>query len=214
MKIQAGSKLVMIGDSITDCGRARPIGTWPDGLGVGYVALTASLLGAACPRCPVDVVNTGIGGNTVRDLVGRWTADVLDLKPDWLSVMIGINDVWRQFDCPNNPEFHVYLGDYERMYDALLAATRPGLEGLILATPYFIEPDKKDPMRAMMDKYSAVVRKLAPKHDAILVDTQAAFDEILTVTPKEKLAGDRVHPNLIGHMVIARAFAQSLDCPL
>ena len=100
------------------------------------------------------------------------------------------------------------------MYDSLLAATRPGLKGLILATPYFIEPDKKDPMRAMMDKYSAVVRKLAPKHDAILVDTQAAFDEILAVTPKEKLAGDRVHPNLIGHMVIARAFAQALDCPL
>ncbi|MCY2929989.1 MAG: SGNH/GDSL hydrolase family protein [Planctomycetota bacterium] len=214
MKIQANSRLVMIGDSITDCGRARPIGTWPDGLGTGYVALTAALLGAACPSHPVDVLNTGIGGNTVRDLVGRWTSDVLDLKGDWLSVMIGINDVWRQFDCPNNPEFHVYLPDYERMYDALLASTRPGLKGLVLATPYVIEPDKADPMRAMMDKYSAVVKKLAAKHNAILVDTQGAFDEILRHTPKEKLAGDRIHPNLIGHMVIARAFAKALDCPL
>jgi len=214
MKIPANSRLVMIGDSITDCGRGRPIGRWPDGLGFGYVALTASVLGVACPRQPLEIVNTGIGGNTVRDLTARWKTDVLDLKPDWLSVMIGINDVWRQFDSPDNRASHVYIDDYEKMYDALLARTRPQVRGLILATPYFIDPDRNDPMRAMMDKYTAVVKTLAPKYHAILVDTQAAFDEALKVTPKEKLAGDRVHPNLIGHMIIARAFAKSLECPL
>src|SRR5690349_1984671 len=98
MIIQPDSKLVMIGDSITDCGRARPVGEGPyEGLGAGYVALVDGLINAASPELRIRVVNMGISGNTVRDLKARWKSDVLDLEPDWLSVMIGINDVWRHF---------------------------------------------------------------------------------------------------------------------
>ena len=108
---------------------------------------------------------------------------------------------------------HVYLPDYESLYDDLLARTRPSLSGLVLVTPYFIEPDTADPMRAMMDQYGAVVKGLAEKYDAILVDTQAAFDEVLVHTPKERLAGDRVHPNGIGYAIIARAWLKAIECP-
>jgi lysophospholipase L1-like esterase len=212
MKIGKGEKLVFIGDSITDCGRTRPVGEGLfDPLGRGYVTMVEALLGAAYPHLGIRVVNMGISGNTVRDLKARWQTDVIDLKPDWLSVYIGINDVWRQFDMPRQPETHVGLQDYEAIYDGLLERTRPALKGLVLLAPHFIEPDRKDPMRARMDQYGAAVRSLASRHEAILVDVQAAFDRALEHVHPMSLAWDRVHPNQVGHMVIARAVLRALD---
>ena len=211
MKIGKGRKLVMIGDSITDTGRAQPVAEGLfDPLGRGYVTQVDALLGAACPQLGIRVVNVGCSGNTVRDLKARWERDVLALKPDWLSICIGINDVWRQFDLPRMRETHVGLAEYERTCDALLRQTRPQLEGLVLLTPYFIEPNRRDPMRRRMEAYGAVVKKLARKHDAVLVDLQAAFDRVLRHQHPMALAWDRIHPNQTGHMVIARAFLSAL----
>lgn len=212
MKIRPNGKLLMIGDSITDCGRARPVGeavNWD--LGNGYVSLVNALIGAACPRQNIRVLNLGVSGNTVRDLCARWRTDVLDLEPDWLSVMIGINDVWRQFDAPLQTEWHVHLDEYVGTLERLLDETRPRLEGLVLMTPYFIEPNQADPMRALMDRYGDAVRQLAGRYDAILVDTQAAFDDFLTNVNPMALAADRIHANLTGHMVLARAFLKAVD---
>jgi len=87
-------KIVFIGDSITDCGRTRPVGEGLfNALGNGYVSFIDAFLGATKPELRLRVVNMGCGGNTVRDLEGRWKADVLDLKPQYVSCMIGINDV-------------------------------------------------------------------------------------------------------------------------
>jgi len=211
MKIHSNSTLLMIGDSITDCGRARPIAegvNWD--LGNGYVSLIQALLGATCPGHNIRIRNTGISGNTVRDLAARWQSDVLDLKPDWLSIMIGINDVWRQFDAPLQTEWHVSLDEYASILEQLVRTTRPQLKGLVLMTPYFIEPNRADPMRAMMDRYGEVVRQLAGQYQAILVDTQAAFECVLTEVHPMALASDRVHPNLAGHMILARAFLKAL----
>ncbi|WP_308985327.1 SGNH/GDSL hydrolase family protein [Thalassobacterium sedimentorum] len=198
--------LLFIGDSITDCGRTRPIGQRAgNGLGSGYVSFVDSILGAAVPEVPVRVLNLGCSGNRVTNLAERWHADVLDLKPDWLSVMIGINDVWRQFDgVPGMPQ--VAPEQYESIYRDLLAQTRPQLEGLVLMTPYYLETNLEDPMRTKMDIYSAITRKLAQEFDAIFVDTQAAFDQYLAQRPTQSLCSDRVHPNGVGHMVLARAF--------
>ena len=207
MKIQAKQKLVFIGDSITDAGRTQPVAEGLfDPLGRGYVTQVEALLGATAPELGIRVVNVGTSGNTVRDLKTRWDRDVVALKPDWLSVMIGINDVWRQFDLPRIPELHVGLKEYEQTLDQLLALTRPTVKGLVLMTPYFIEPNRKDPMRQRMDAYGAVVKKLAKRHEAVLVDVQAAFDRVLRSQHPAALAWDRIHPNQIGHMVIARAF--------
>lgn len=98
MLVQPNSKLVMIGDSVTDCGRMHPIGEGPHpALGYGYVSFVDHLLLAAYPGHPIRIMNMGISGNTIRDLKGRWRRDVLNLAPDWLSICIGINDVWRRF---------------------------------------------------------------------------------------------------------------------
>jgi lysophospholipase L1-like esterase len=210
VKLSTGDKLVFIGDSITDCGRARPAGEGRDALGNGYVSLVAALLTAVCPERRIRVVNMGISGNTVRHLKARWETDVLELRPDWLSIMIGINDVWRQFDQPLLPHTHVYIEEYEATLRALVAETRPTLKGLVLMTPFYIEPGRDDAMRATMDRYGAVVRRAAAEHDAVFVDTQAAFDAVLRHLYPAVLAGDRVHPGAAGHMVLARAFLNAV----
>ena len=203
----------MIGDSITDCNRARPIAeaaSW-DSLGTGYVSLVNAFLTATTPQARIRVINMGIGGNTVADLAARWSSDVLDLKPDWLSVMIGVNDVWRQFDQRLQTETHVSVDQYGKTLETLIRTTRPQLKGLVLMTPFFIEPNRADPLRKMLDEYGAVVRQLAGRHQAIFVDTQAAFDNILTELHPMAMAADRVHPNLTGHMLLARAFLNVID---
>jgi len=83
--------------------------------------------------------------------------------------------------------------------------------GLLLATPYYIESNQQDAMRARMDQYGAIVKKLAAKHQATLVDTQAAFDQVLATYYAATLAWDRVHPGQAGHMVLTRAFLNALD---
>jgi lysophospholipase L1-like esterase len=211
MKLQKGSKLVMIGDSITDAGRSRPVAEGLfDPLGRGYVCMVNALLGSSYADQKIRVVNMGCSGNTVRDLKARWQTDVFDLKPDWVSIMIGINDVWRQYDCPLQKESHILIKEYEETLRELVKSTAPKVKGLILATPYYIETNRKDPMRATMDKYGAVVKKIAKENGAIFVDSQAAIDKALKTVYPGTLAWDRVHPNQVGHMILAKAFVDAL----
>lgn len=206
LRIGQGARWVAIGDSITDAGRAKPIGEGPQGLGTGYVQTMDALLQAWYPARRIRVFNVGTSGHTVKDLAARWQTDVTDLKPDWLSVMIGANDVWRQFDRVTQPERAVLPDEYERVYDLLLTTTAPTLTGgLILITPFFLELRTNDPMRARMDEYGAIVKRLAAKHKATLVDSQAAFDVVLKDLPSAMINWDRVHLNHIGAAVLARA---------
>jgi lysophospholipase L1-like esterase len=215
MIFEKDDKLVMIGDSITDCGRGRPAGEGLfDPYGNGYVNMVKAFLDAQYPESPIRVINVGSGGFTVRNLDERWQEDVLDQKPDWLSIMIGINDVWRQFDSPKMTEGHVGLEEYEATLEKLIAAALPGLKGLILVTPYFIEPNLSDPMRARMDEYGSVVKAMAKKYDAVLVDTQAGFDRMLEHMHPMALAWDRVHPNSSGHALIAQCFLKAIGFEL
>ncbi|HEV7298622.1 MAG TPA: SGNH/GDSL hydrolase family protein [Tepidisphaeraceae bacterium] len=210
MKITEKQKLVMIGDSITDTGRARPIAEGHGQLGNGYVAMVDALISGAYPDRQIRVVNVGISGNTVRDLKDRWTTDMIEQKPDWLSVMIGTNDVWRHFAPPRRPEALILPEEYEATYREILREVRPSLKGLVLMTPFYIEPNKSEPMRARMDEYGALVKKVAADHDAIFVDTQAAFDRATTTLYPGMLAGDRVHPNPHGHAILAMAFLKAI----
>ena len=207
---QAGQNLLFVGDSITDCQRERPVGYRKGGLGYGYVFLVDCLLGAALPEAPVHVLNTGVSGDCVTNLQTRWQSDVLDLNPDWLSIMIGINDVWYKFESEPGKE-EVDPEKFESVYRDLIEKTRPQLSGLILMSPFFLESDESDPMRAQMDLYGQITRKLANDYDAVFVNVQAAFDRYLAQQPSESLSGDRVHPNGVGHAVIAQAFLSELS---
>lgn len=211
MRLNKGDKLVFIGDSITDCGRNRPVGEAPGGgLGYGYVVLVDAFLQSAYPELNIRTVNVGISGHTVRDLKARWSTDVFDQKPDWLSIMIGTNDVWRQFDSPAQRESHVLIDEYETTLRELVTRTKPLLKGLVLMTPFFLESCQEDAMRSRMDEYGAVVRQIAEESDCLFVDTQAAFNKVLEHCYSAKIALDRVHPNQIGHMTLAREFLKAI----
>jgi lysophospholipase L1-like esterase len=213
MKIENGSKLLFIGDSITDCGRARPVGEglhW-NNLGNGYVSIVQAQILTKYPESRIRVINMGVGGDTVRHLKARWQTDVLDLKPDWLSIMIGINDVWRQFDNPLIPECHVYLDEYVSTLNQLIEETKPTLKGLVLMSPFIIEDNKNDAMRKKMDEYRFAMKEIAQKHNAIFVDVQEEFDRFLKHYHSYALALDRIHPNLTGHMIIANAFLKAIE---
>ncbi len=209
MLVQTNARLLFIGDSITDCGRARPLGRAPYGLGNGYVSLVDALLQATYPERQIEVLNVGVGGETVRDLQARWQSDVLDLQPTWLAVFIGINDVWQHF-APRRLAL-VSREEYAATLAALVASVRPRLAGLLLLTPYVIEPEPSDPMRSLMTSYAAVVRQLAPATDALLVDTQAVFDASMRHHAPLQLAADRIHPTLVGHTLLARAVLGALQ---
>ena len=211
MIFEKGDTLVFIGDSISDYDRKRPIGEGLfNGWGTSYVANVGALLGCMYPEMDIRVKNVGISGNQVRDLDARWQTDVLDQKPDWVSVLIGINDVWRQFDSPLMPETHVPIDEYEQTYEKLIQQTLKQAKGMILMTPFFMEPNRQDAMRAMMDEYGAVVKKLAEKYGLVFVDLQAAWDKLFAYMHPCNIAWDRIHPNQTGCMYIAKQFLSAV----
>ncbi len=211
LKFKKDDIIVMMGDSVTDVERARPHG---EGLfnpyGIGYVAYVNALFQAHYPGLRLRFINKGNSGNNVRDLAARWKEDVTELKPDWVSIMIGINDVWRQFDTPFIPGKDVKPSEYEKTLDKLVKKTLPTVKGMVLMTPYYIEPNEKDLMRARMDEYGAIVRKLAKKYKTMFVDTQQAWSEILKSHHSSFIAWDRVHPNNSGHMILARSWCNAV----
>jgi lysophospholipase L1-like esterase len=148
----------------------------------------------------------GVSGHTVHDLSVRWKKDVIDLRPDWLVVKIGINDVWQNYSFAWGTIDDEPVLEYRETLDDLILQVRSSLQGLVLMTPYVLEPVREQPIRTMMDQYGSAVRELAVKHSAVFVDTQAAFDGVLQWVDPLELAPDRVHVNLAGHMTIARAF--------
>ena len=216
MKILDGQRLAFIGDSVTDMGRTRNGDAPSEGLfeplGKGYPHVISGLLNAFYPERLIRITNVGISGNTVRNLKERWQRDVIDLKPDWLSIMIGINDVWRQFDVPQLPDRPVLPDEYRETLRDLVVRTKPLLAGgLVLMTPYFIEPNRSDLMRARMDEYGAICKEIAEETGVIFVDTQAEFDKVLKYRYSAYITWDRVHPNVYGATVLARAFLKAVD---
>jgi len=195
---------IRLGSRLPGIGRAG-------GLGAGYAACIQSLLDVIDPASRIRVINRGISGNTIADLAGRWQTDALDVRPDWLSICIGINDVWRQFDTPLRTETHILPGQYEETYRRLLQATRPVLRGLVLLAPYVIDPNREDAMRRQMDCYGRIVCKLAREFDAVFLDTQAVFDRLMESIPPTELAWDRIHPGPTGHAAIACALLEALE---
>lgn len=213
MIFEKNDRIVFIGDSISDYGRARPLGEGHSnaiGWGTSYVANAGALLSCMYPELHLRITNMGISGNQARHLKERWQTDVMDLKPDWVSVLIGINDVWRCFDSPTLPEKHVSLEDYRAVYEELIQTTLPTVKGMILMTPYFMEPNKDDPMRAMMDQFGAVVKELAEKYNLIFVDLQAGWDKLFEHMHPCNIAWDRIHPNPVGCMYIAKQFLDAV----
>lgn len=205
MILGSGQRVVFIGDSITDKGRRDTAAPYGD----GYVSLVRSFVIASHPELDLTWFNRGISGDTVRHLQARWQEDALELRPDWLSVFIGINDIWRGLG--GFPEEAVPIDEFEStLRDLLRQAVDVTGCRLILAEPYVVETDRDDRQRSLTDQYGLVVRKLAEEFDAVNVRTQEAFDRVLVSTKPQDWTNDRIHVDLPGHAVIAQAFLHAL----
>ena len=205
MIFEKGQRIVFIGDSITDAGRRALTPPY----GSGYMSLVQAFVTARYPELDLEWENRGIGGDTVRHLKERWDDDVIALQPDWLSIKIGINDVWRRYS--QRPHAAVSEHEYEQTLRALIqrAVDDTGCQ-LIIAEPYVIEKDPADPQLIDTTRMGQIARTLAEEFGAINVRTQEAFDTVLEHSEATDWADDRIHPNLAGHAVIAQAFLRAI----
>lgn len=200
-------RIVFAGDSVTDMGSEQPVGEGLfDSLGTGYVRVVENLLSAFYPEIRLRITNSGVAGNSSRDLLARYQRDVVDLRPDWVSICIGINDVWRQFDCPAMAEHHVLPEEYEENIRKMILAVKDQVKGIFLLSPYYMEPNRQDKMRARMDEYVEICRKLAAEYGCRFVDFQKMYEDYCSIHHSSSVAWDRVHPNQIGSTLMARAF--------
>ena len=202
-------RIVFAGDSVTDMDSVKPVGEGLfDKLGKGYVRIIDNMLAAVYPEIKIRVTNSGVSGNTSRDLLERFERDVVDLKPDWVSICIGINDVWRQFDTPAMADAQVFPDEYESNVEQMITYVKGSVKGIFILSPYYMEPNREDAMRARMDEYVAICKKLAEKHGCIFVDFQQLYEDYCKVRHSTFIAWDRVHPNTVGATLMARAFLE------
>lgn len=193
------------GDSITDAGRNRRDG---DDLGWGYSALIAAWFNAAWPEKRVRFINRGISGNRARDLVARWRSDCLALKPNLVSILIGINDTWRRYDA-NDP---TTVEEFAAAFRSILTQTRDQLGArLVICEPFLLPvPDDRRAWRVDLDPKIAAVRDLAREFEAIYVPLDGLFAQASTRRPPDFWAADGVHPTWAGHALIAQAWLKAV----
>jgi lysophospholipase L1-like esterase len=165
---------------------------------------------ARYPAHQVTIINRGIGGNTVRDLFERWSDDVINFQPDWLSVKIGINDLhcWLSKDAQRS----VSPEQYAELYDRILARARKETKAqLVLVDPFYVSSDKgtgtwRATVLEHLPKYIRVVDRLARKYKARHIQAHAQFQALLKYHSVDKFCPEPVHPYASGHMVIAHAW--------
>jgi lysophospholipase L1-like esterase len=200
-----GTQILFQGDSITDGGRG-----WTADpnhiLGQDYAYLIAAKYGAVLPERRLVFLNRGVGGNKVSDLVARWQTDTLDLKPDLLSILIGINDT--SHDVP--------VEDFEKQYDKLLADTIAALPNvrIVLGEPFTLPVGKRkenwEQWRAQVQLRQDVVRKLATKYQTALIRYQKMFDRACDRAPADYWIWDGVHPTYSGHQLMADEWVRTV----
>lgn len=205
--IQANDHILFQGDSITNAFRKPEEVCNAYQLGSGYAMIIAAKLLAARPRETLRFTNRGVSGEGIIELTNRWQTDCLDLRPDVLSLLVGIND-----SRPIEPNPATSLEEYEQHYRALLARTRAALPSvrLVLCEPFVLRAGNVQE-RAVNDVAARgeIVRRLAAESGAVLVPLQAVFADALLRAPADYWSFDGIHPNAQGHWLIAEAWLRA-----
>lgn len=207
-----GPTILFQGDSITDAGRNRGH-YYPNqyqGMGQGYVRHIVTELLGKYPEAELQFYNRGISGNKVFQLRDRWEDDCLQLSPDVLSVMIGVNDFWHVLDFDYDGTVEVYKQDL----DALIQLTKEELPGikLMIGEPFVCLEGtaiKPELWEGEFEKYQAACKKVSDKHEALFIPFQSVFDEALKVAPTSYWCPDGVHPSMAGNYLMAEAWLKA-----
>jgi lysophospholipase L1-like esterase len=202
IRLKANDTIVFIGDSITAADRHRQA---YGPLGFGYVHFAGNFLLARHPALDLRIVNTGISGDTVTDVKYRWQRDCIDPRPNVLSLLIGINDVWQRTMEPDLAQNAASPDEYELTCEQLLAQAKKQCKcQLVLMEPFlFCRDPQNDVFRALLP-YVEAVRRLAARHDALLVPLQSRIDRQIAEIAPERWSQDSVHPCLWAHAWIAQ----------
>ena len=190
------------GDSITDCGRG-------EGLGNGYALFVTADLGRECPG-QYQFINRGISGNRVTDVYARIKKDIINLKPDYMSLLIGVNDVWHEFSRDDGVDADKFEKIYCMLIDEIKAAL-PDIKIMILA-PFCLRasatdnteecPNKWEGFRAGVEERARRAKAVAEKYNLPFITLQDKFDAAAQTAENTYWLYDGVHPTPMGHQII------------
>ena len=200
------------GDSITDAGRNRDDNSLNNAgaLGSGYAMLAGAELLEKYASLNLKMINKGVSGNKVFQLAERWDLDCLDIKPDILSILIGVNDIWHKLEGNYNGTVEIYKHDYI----ALLERTKKALPNvkLIICEPFAVPG-----VKAVDDKwypefygYQKAAMEIAAQFKATFIPYQRIYNQAITLAPGAYWTGDGVHPTLAGAQLMAQALVAAV----
>jgi len=200
--VQSGQTFLMIGDSITCHGR---LGT-DEPYSAGYARFLVDMVAKKHPERDIHWINKGIGGHTVHDLRARWDEDVMAVEPDWLSIMIGINDLHGRIE---EPDAGAAIAAYRSDFIDILSEIECFRPRLVILDPFYITSEATGADAAQMRilerlvGYIEVVEEMVEGTGALHVRTQQMFQDQLTRRPPTYFCPEPVHPNPTGHLMIA-----------
>jgi lysophospholipase L1-like esterase len=203
--------IVFQGDSITDAERDKEQ-IEPNrriALGSGYVNLIASNLLYKHPHKNLQIYNRGVSGDRIVDLYARWKLDCLNLNPNIISILIGVNDTWHEFGRQNGVE----VDRYENMYREMLDFTKQRLPDvrLVLCEPFVLLCGAvTEAWLPEINQRQQIVKRLAAEFDAVFVPFQNALDTAVNTAPPSYWLGDGVHPTAAGHYLLAQVWLESV----
>lgn len=192
------SKIVFFGDSITAGNRAKD-----NELGDGFVFHFTTMLSDKTDLKNIQVINSGVNGHTIQDLLSRVDQDVIRFNPDMVVIKVGINDAYNDF-ISDSGDIHIirFKTDYRRLITTLRSKLTNSQ--IFFLTPYYISDDKHDPLYLKMSEYIHVVLSMGLELGIPVLDAQKVFDEAVTVKPARDWAADQIHPGPDGHKLIAQ----------
>lgn len=203
-------RILFQGDSITDCNRNRATNAC---VGTGYPLLIKSKLSYEKGK-EYEFINRGISGNRIADVFARIKMDIINLAPDYMSILVGVNDVWHEIDRQNGADTEEFIFLYDRMLTQVKAAL-PNIK-IVLLAPFVLEGPATANCEAMPDRFerfqkgvaekAEAVQLIAKKHNLPCVTLQDKFDEAAARLGADVLTPDGVHPHPAGHQLIANAW--------
>lgn len=202
-------KFLFQGDSITDADRQREN---DNNYGYGYPNLTAAYYLKNMPN-EIEFINRGVSGDRIVDLYARMKVDIINLKPDYMSVLIGVNDVWHELNEQNGVSPEKYEKIYSMLVEELLEEL-PDLKILVLE-PFVLKgpatAEKWSIFRPEVEKRAAAAKRVAEKYGLTFVELQKKFDDAAEKAETTYWLADGVHPTAAGHEIIKEALIEALD---
>ncbi len=212
LKLLKEQVILFQGDSITDSGRNKEDTGFNTArnLGSGYPMLAGAAILNKYEALNLKIYNKGISGNKVFQLAERWDKDCLELKPDVLSILIGVNDIWHKLNGTYNGTAEIYRNDYIALLERTIKAL-PNVK-LIICEPFAVKG-----VKAVDDKwypeffdYQKAAKDIARQFKATFIPFQSVFDEAQKRAPGSYWTGDGVHPSLAGAQLMAKAWMKAL----